>query len=310
MGYGQKLFSTSGININYGFYIRHVQETAKSLFSSVAKKKPVKKKTSPKLAEENELLKLKMMAEFGGNFISADQVPAELENKFLKQIINFHRQHGKPEKISIYQYIGQPEYNHVHDLSDKQIKKELKKLQKLLVKHGIGLDVWAPTPDKEIYRFITEELFKIEIDNVKMKGWMSQFVYEDFHPNAEYDIKYAVHHIITGLFDSQGVLYEDFVGEELKDSLGLTMDIEELKEKTMAFRQHYHDVILVDYEFISLKVDNGETTARVVCDVTFKTQKEKGKRTARHVTSLTMYLHCDSLLKSIWKLVCLESEFF
>jgi hypothetical protein len=66
----------------------------------------------------------------------------------------------------------------------------------------------------------------------------------------------------------------------------------------------------VNYEFISLKVYDDGTKARVVCDVTFKTQKEKGKRTARHVTSLTLHLYRDSLVKSIWKLIGLESEFF
>jgi hypothetical protein len=41
-----------------------------------------KKKSAEEIATENELLKLKMMAEFGGNFIGTDQIPPEIEHQF------------------------------------------------------------------------------------------------------------------------------------------------------------------------------------------------------------------------------------
>lgn len=270
-----------------------------------------KKKDPDELASENEFLKLKMMAEFGGNFVGrGDKIPVELENQFLKQIIQYHKLHNQSETVTIYQYLGEPEYNHVHDLSDKQVKKDLRILLKLLHKHGIKLDVLAKTPAREVYRFITEEFFKQPINNVKMKGWVSQFVYEDFYPNAEYDIKNAVHHLLTALFDKQGMLYEDFVSEDLKDSLGLTTDIEELQHKKESFHERYNDLILVDYDFIEVGINEKQGTAHLLIDVTFKTQKEKGKRTARHVTSVELSLRRDGLMKNIWMLTQLSNEFF
>lgn len=262
------------------------------------------------LASENEFLKLKMMAEFGGNFVGGDKIPAELENQFLKQIIQYHKLHSDSETVSIYHFIGEPEYNHVHDLSDKQVKKQLRTLLKLLQKHGIKLDVLSQIPEREVYRFITEELFKQPISNVKMKGWVSQFVYEDFHPNAEYDVKNAVHHILIALFDRQGSLYEDFVAEELKDSLGLSSDPEELLRKIQAFHEQYNDIILVNYDYLETDINSNEGTARLLLDVTFKTQKQKGKRTARHVTHVELFLRRDGLMKNIWQLTRLNSEFF
>jgi hypothetical protein len=273
-------------------------------------KRRKKKKDPNKLSEENEFLKLKMMAEFGGNFVGTDKIPAELENQFLKQIINFHKLQDKSETTTIYKYIGEPPYNHVHDLSDQQVKRELKKIQKLLLKNGIKLDVLAETPEREIYRFITEELFKQEIADIKMKGWVNQFIYEDFHPNSEYDVKYAAHHILIGLFDSHGSIYEDFIADQFRDSLGLTTDIEELNNKIQALHSKYNDVILADYDFIETNINSEKGTARLLCDVTFKTQKEKGKRTARHVTTVEMFFRRDALVKNIWQLTRLISEYF
>ena len=86
-----------------------------------------KKKSADELTTENELLKLKMMAEFGGDFAGSEHLPPEIEHVFLKQINRFHHLHEKAGMIKIYDFIGAPLYNHVHDLSDKEIKKELKK---------------------------------------------------------------------------------------------------------------------------------------------------------------------------------------
>jgi len=40
-----------------------------------------------------------------------------------------------------------------------------------------------------LYRFITEELFKEELDDIKIEGMTHHYIYEEFHPNHEHDIK-------------------------------------------------------------------------------------------------------------------------
>lgn len=273
-------------------------------------KRKRKKKGADEVQDENEFLKLKMMAEFGGNFVGSDDIPPDVENQFLKQIMAFHQQQESAAKVSIYKFIGEPEYNHVHDLSEKEVKRELKKLLRLLKKHGIHLEVLAPTPDREIYRFLTEELFKQEVNDVKIKGWSSQYIYEDYYPNAEYDIKNAAHNIILGLFDKNAQLFEEFIAEDLKDRLGLTTDLEELNSKVDAFKSQYNDVILVGYDFIKVQFDKTEGTAYVSADVTFKTQKQPGRRTARHTTGVELYFKRDALMKSMWQLTQVISEYF
>lgn len=279
------------------------------IFSGVAKRKKNKKSTD-EINSENEFLKLKMMAEFGGDFVGNEDIPPAVENQFLKQIMNFHKQHEQSKLVSVYKYIGEPEYNHVNDLGDKEIRKELRRLKKIMLKHRVGLDVLAPTPEREIYRFITEELFKQEIEDIKIKGWINQFIYEEFHPNADYDVKNAVHSVILSLFDARSNFLEDHFSEEMKDSLGLSTDPEELREKAKAFHSNFYDVVLVNYDFLTVEINKEEGTAYVHCDVTFKVQKEKGKRSKREVESVEFYLNKADFSNNWWEVNRVVSELF
>lgn len=273
-------------------------------------KRKKKEKTAEELSMENELLKLKMMAEFGGDFGGNDDIPPQVENAFLKQIINFHKQHGNTEATTLYKFIGEPEYNHVHDMSERQTKVALRKILKVMKKNGIELDVLAPTPDREIYRFITEELFKQEVEGLRMKGWTTRFIYEEFHPNAEYDVKNVVHNALMSMFDAEAPFMHDYFAEDMKDHLGLTTDAEELSQKVEQFKKQYNDVLLVNYDFITVNIDKQAGTAQIVLDVHYKTQKEKGRRTKRELTSVEMHLQRSSMIPDWWEVSSVFCELF
>lgn len=276
----------------------------------MAKKRKRKAKSIEELNEENELLKLKLMAEFGGDFGTEDDIPPQVENAFLKQIRNFHKQHGNAEVTTLYKFIGEPEYNHVHDMSERQIKAALRKMLKLMKKNGVELDILAPTPDREIYRFITEELFKEEIEGLRMRGWTTKFIYEDFHPNAEFDVKTVIHNALMSMFDAQAPFMHDYFAEDMKDHLGLSTDAEELNQKVERFKTQFNDVLLVNYDYIKIDVDKETGTAHAVIDVHYKTQKEKGRRTKRELTTVDMYLESSNLLPNWWEVSSVFCELF
>lgn len=237
-----------------------------------------KKKTDAELVTENELLKLKMMAEFGGDFAGSEHLPPEIEHVFLKQINKFHQLHDKAGMIKIYDYIGAPLYNHVHDLSDKEIKKELKKLLTLLRKKGIVVETLSGVPDKEMYRFVTEEIFKQEIQDIRMPNWTIHMLYEEFHPSDEFDIKNQCGTALAFMFD-KGFITADFVFmDEMKSDLGLGMEKEELIEKIDAYKVGFNKMIFLGAEFKSLEIDKENNTALVSVTAEFKTQAQKGRR--------------------------------
>ena len=268
---------------------------------TMAKRKR-RKKSDQELGTENELMKLKMMAEFGGDFVGSDDIPPDVENQFLKQIISFHKQHESSGLTTVYQFIGEPEYNHVNDMSDKEVAKELKRLTNLMDKSGVSLSVLADTPKREIYRFITEELFKHEIENVKVKGWVNQFIYEEFHPNPEYDVRNAVFYCLQSIFNKGTALYDDHYSEEMKDAIGLSMDIEDFKEKIETFWSGFQQVKLAQYDFTKVEIDHENGLAQAMCNVTYKTQAAKGKRFKTEEVTAEFYLVRSKFMDSWWEI--------
>ena len=277
------------------------------IFDFMAKRKK-KKKSNEELGTENVLMKLKMMAEFGGDFVGSDDIPPDVENQFLKQIINFHKQHESSGLTTVYKFIGEPEYNHVNDMNDKEIVKELKRLTKLMDKNGVSLSVLAETPKREVYRFITEELFKHEIENVRVKGWVNQFIYEEFHPNPEYDVRNSIFYCVQTIFNKGTAIYEEHFSEEMKDKLGLSLDLEDFKEKIESFWSNFHNVKLDQYDVAKVDIDQEAGTAHAVCNVTYKTQTAKGKKFKTEETVIEFYLERSKMMDSWWEISRVVSD--
>ena len=237
-----------------------------------------KKKSGTELSTENELMKLKMMAEFGGDFAGSEHLPPEVENVFLKQINKFHQLHDKAGMVTIYDFIGAPLYNHVHDLSDKEIKKELKKLLTLLRKKGILVETLSGVGDKEMYRFVTEEIFRQEIQNIRMPNWTIHMLYEEFHPSDEFDIKNQCGTALAFLFDKSFITADFVFMDEMKSHLGLGMDKEELIEKIDTFKLGYNQIQFIGAQFKSVDLDPDNGTAHISVVADFRTQTQKGRR--------------------------------
>jgi predicted HicB family RNase H-like nuclease len=143
-----------------------------------------------------------------------------------------------------------------------------------------------------------------------VKGWVNQFIYEEFHPNAEYDVKNAVHFALLSLFDKEAAFFHEQFSETMKDRLGLSTDSEELREKIEAFQSQFYNVTLVHYDFVRVSVDRENKTAKVWCDVVYKTQKEKGKRSKREFENIEFTLRQDEESESWWLVTSVFGETF
>ncbi len=253
-----------------------------------------RKKTSDELSTENELMKLKMMAEFGGDFAGSEHLPPDVENAFLKQINKFHQMHDKAGMIRIYEFIGEPLYNHVHDLSEREVPKELKKIRKLLARKGIVVDTLSGVSDRELYRFITEEVFKQEIQNIRMPNWTIHLIYEEFHPSDEFDVKNQAGHTLALIFD-KGFISADFVlGEDMKNELGLSVDREELVERIDTYKLGFNQMQLMGADFKKVEINDERTSAIVDVVAEFRTQTQKGRRFKSEVSEVHMQLNRDT----------------
>ena len=72
---------------------------------------------------ENEFLKIKLKAQYGDAFKmgSIAEMPPELENQFLKNIIAFELAYEKAEYTTVYEKIGKPSYSPKEDLKEEEI---------------------------------------------------------------------------------------------------------------------------------------------------------------------------------------------
>lgn len=155
------------------------------------------------LPVENELLMLKLKAEFGAECTTgSENIPPVVVNEFLKSVYEFEQKFREPrELIKIYDKVGRPEFKKAAELSDRQLPRELKRLLKQMHQQRLELDVLGEYPDRIIYTFITEEFFEHEMENLDMTGYIHHFCYEDFHPNHEMDIRNRALEFLTHWFD-------------------------------------------------------------------------------------------------------------
>ena len=142
---------------------------------------------------ENEILRIKIKTELGGDYESDENLPPELENEFLKNILAFEHRYAKIKMVKIADLLGNPVVVKAAKLDDAAIAEAYDGLEALLAQKNIVVEFTRPRDERFKYRFITEELFEHETDDMEVEGVTKYFNYEEFHPDHEAEIKeYAI----------------------------------------------------------------------------------------------------------------------
>jgi hypothetical protein len=186
---------------------------------------------------ENELLRLKLKAQYGDAFHmeSNDTLPPEIENEFLRNIIALEDSSEENETTTVYESLGKPAYRPADQLNATEISAELKRLMGLLGENNMNLDFCnGPYPDEEIYRFITEELFAHETSLFGVEGMTLNFIYEEFHPNNRADIERNTHEFFKHWSNRS---FDDFSVE--LDYNFITPDGKQMKRQDLYKKMNY-----------------------------------------------------------------------
>lgn len=144
------------------------------------------------LKAENDFLKMKLMLEHGAIFGPGEanpNVPAEIENEFLKQVARFEDEWSKLKRITIFEKIGKPtHFKPVAEIPPGKIRDAWCELFSYMIEHGVQLDACSPNvTEQELYRFTIEELFNEETEDMDIPGMMTCYIYDEFHPDPVYD---------------------------------------------------------------------------------------------------------------------------
>jgi len=215
---------------------------------------------------ENEIKKMKLSMEYGASFFSPfeTKLSPEQEAQWLDHVQQFEDAYGKSKRILIYDFLGNPAYKPVVEIPECDIKSELKGIINLLNEKGIGLDTICKVDDRELYRFITEELFIEETDDMMIEGMMCNFIYEEFHPNHEHDIKNCCKEFADKLLNKMLLLNSSFMAmsDEIYSKEGI-IKLEDAIKKLEAFREAFSSFKLQHYQVITLEIDEEKAVACV-----------------------------------------------
>ena len=122
------------------------------------------KKSKLKLIQENLLLKAKLILK-GGFFNQERELPPEIENEFLKNVLEFE----ETEPVPMYQYLHiEPDaFPAEKDLSEEELEKQYTRLEQILNDHNIVIDLQPDLPIRVAYKYLTEEALPREYTFVK-----------------------------------------------------------------------------------------------------------------------------------------------
>jgi len=136
----------------------------------------------------------------------------------------------------------------------------LKQVRSLMEEKGIELDCCCTYDDATIYRFITEELFEVETDDISVGGMMQHFIYEEFHPNHDYDLRrYAkefTEHLLERKWDPQ---FDAHSLSSMVSYKGKEYNNEEISSIIVAFQEgRTFQIEKFDIDQVSFDVEKGE----------------------------------------------------
>jgi len=152
------------------------------------------------LRMENELLRLKLQAELGGESFTSGELDPEIENEFLKNVMAFEQNWANSKSSKVYDLLGKPDFKRSDDLNDSEIEEELEKITDLLAEKDMEVYFGDGYDSRTKYHFITEELFYHETTFAPMPGMTTHFDYEEFHPNHKTDIQRRAEEFLSEWF--------------------------------------------------------------------------------------------------------------
>ncbi len=211
------------------------------------------------LRQENEFIKMKMMLERGAYFGTpegSNVLDPSIENEFLKHIEQFEAAHENSKKIKLFDYLGRPEFPAPDTIPADRIEEELDKLISFLNERDVSMTTLCPVEPAVLYRFIIEEFFETEKDDVHIEGMMSCYTYEDFHPNEEYSLGESTLDFLSDLLYIEEDYYTNHIADDFAD-----------KQKLQDFRESFASFSRPEVEISQVEIADNQ--AKVKANVSF-----------------------------------------
>jgi hypothetical protein len=120
----------------------------------------------------------KLRDEYGMQFEHTDsRLSPEAENEWLDYVLEFERQFEQAKCITVRERIGDPPIQLLSDRPPNAVDDAVTALLDLLAAHNIAVDFLGDVDEAEAYRYLTQELLDLEMDDIRIEGMVTHFTY-------------------------------------------------------------------------------------------------------------------------------------
>lgn len=141
---------------------------------------------------ENAFLSMKLMAEYGAAMHiceSEDPSTLELQNQFLRQVIQFEEDYAHTEYVPLGQLLDlRSVFPPLTQIPEEKREQAWKRMLGFLRSRNIDVGSCSPrVKPEELYWFVREELHDVKVPSIPIAGTTTCFIYDEFHPDREYE---------------------------------------------------------------------------------------------------------------------------
>lgn len=238
---------------------------------------------------DNQIKKLLLESKGGTFHQGKEEIPPEIEQQFLDNIMRFEEMYENSKQCTVYELIGNPVFRNADEIPDTEIEQAYEELIQRMEEKGISFSALAEYENQSrlFYKFITEVLFKEMTDDFIMPGGFKCYTYEEFVPNHIYDITYRTNDLIDYLFKDERPFekrFDEFY-IDAKDFIEIASD-EPYKKKISPTITHFFEampvrilnhseILKLDYELFehsdgeqAFREIEGKAVAKVLIDYT------------------------------------------
>ena len=106
-------------------------------------------------------------------------LPPGIASEFLEHVYEFEKAWSEAKTTTVHEILGKPFFLQEEELDDEVLEEELERIINLMQSRQMTIDVPEGKSPRQVYRFITEFLFGQEIEDLKMEGLSTHFIYND-----------------------------------------------------------------------------------------------------------------------------------
>jgi hypothetical protein len=127
-------------------------------------------------------------------------LPPEVERAWIDSIERFEQAVSDSRTTTVRDYIGNPPLRPLGEIPPEELREAVDWVMELLAANDIVVHVGEHVSLAETYRFLSEELLEAETDDIRVEGFSTLFLYEDFHPDERTEAERTAREFCLAIF--------------------------------------------------------------------------------------------------------------